>query len=85
MTQNIVEYLRSLAIEKLFATAGFNNAWPTWLKKLIHLQQIEQNDRFTIWVIHSKIFFTQLIHRLREVKVTYRVVVQIGKGLCVGI
>ena len=38
MAQNIVEYMRQLAIEQLFSTAGFKNAWPTWkdeINKLI--------------------------------------------------
>lgn len=34
MTQNIVEYMRKLAVEQLFATAGFSAAWPTWKAKI---------------------------------------------------
>lgn len=34
MSQNIVEYLRELAVGQLFATAGFSSAWPTWKAKI---------------------------------------------------
>lgn len=34
MAQNIIEYLRELAVGQLFSTAGFKKAWPTWKVKI---------------------------------------------------
>ena len=37
MPQNIVEYLRESAINKLFSVAGFNNAFPIWKTQITAL------------------------------------------------
>ncbi len=34
MSQNIIEYLREVSINRLFSTKGFNKAWPTWQTKI---------------------------------------------------
>ncbi|MCH1941642.1 hypothetical protein [Holdemania massiliensis] len=37
MPQNIIEYLRDCAINKLFSIAGFSNAFPIWKTQIIVL------------------------------------------------
>ena len=34
MTQNIIEFAREQAVQKLFETNGFNLSWPIWKENI---------------------------------------------------
>lgn len=59
MPQNIVEYLRECAINKLFSVAGFSNAFPVWKTKITALTpSCTEHEYFDIGDSLQDIFFS---------------------------
>lgn len=57
--QNIVEYLRENAINKLFAVTGFKNAWPVWRKEINRLApDVTEHQLFDLGDSLKDIFYT---------------------------
>lgn len=85
MAQNIIEKLREEAVNRLFATNGFNSVWSTW-QGVIHQYASSPTPRQLINLgDHLKDIFIQPIQILVGLKAMYLVEEQIGKLLFAGI